>query len=75
MKEFIDGLMGKYLQSKNYQHEQPLTIILDTRKLSNNMIARVTVRITPGNEGDAKFKVMPQSFKFKGTYQNEQKTI
>ena len=68
MKKFIDTLIKDYEKSANYRHEKEQTLILDTRELSNGMQARVTVRIQPGNVDDAKFKVMPESFPYKGGY-------
>ena len=68
MKKFIDTLIKDYELTENFKHEQAQTMILGTGQLSNGMIARITVRITPGNTGDAKFKVMPKSFKYTGGY-------
>ncbi len=68
MRKLIDNLISEYEQSEEYKAEQPQTLIMGSRELNNGMIARITLRITPGNEGDAKFKKMPETFKFKGKY-------
>ena len=68
MKKFIDTLIKDYELSENFRHEREQTMILGTGELSNGMMARITVRITPGNESDAKFKVMPRSFVYTGGY-------
>ena len=68
MKKFIDTLIKDYELSENFRHEREQTMILGTGELSNGMIARITVRIQPGNASDAKFATKPTSYKYTGGY-------